>query len=93
MNSSFYLTDKQVEELLEGYIQVDDISKVPLGVHLHYCIDIDNQIFFGKGGFLYPNGGFLRNIDGLPDFVMLSNEPTGVPRRIPVENKIFYRKN
>ena len=77
------LSKEQIEKKLEDYKQVDDIMKVPLGVHLRYFSDIGGKLAFRMGGQLHKN-------TGLPDYVILSNGKS--QWSVQVKNTIFYRK-
>ena len=78
------LSKEQIEELLEDYNKVDDIYQVPLGVHMRYFSNIDGKMVFRRGGLLHKN-------TGLPDFVILAQNPTGKPGwSVQVKDTIFY---
>jgi len=77
------LSKEQIEKKLEDYKKVDDIMKVPLGVHLRYFSDVNGKLAFRMGGQLHKN-------TGLPDYVILSNGKT--QWSVQVKNTIFYRK-
>lgn len=80
------LSKEQIEELLEDYKEVEDIMKVPLGVHLRYFTLINGKQCFRRGGLLHKN-------TGLPEYVILSSSPTGNPGwSVQVKNTTFYRK-
>ena len=80
------LSKEQIEEKLEDYKKVDDIFKVPLGVHLRYFSNINGKMVFRMGGLLHKN-------TGLPDYVILSTTPTGKPGwSVQVKDTLFYRK-
>jgi hypothetical protein len=80
------LSKEQIEELLEDYKKVDDIYQVPLGVHMRYFSNIDGKMVFRRGGLLHKN-------TGLPEFVILAQNPTGKPGwSVQVKDTIFYRK-
>ena len=77
------LSKEQIEKKLEDYKKVDDIMKVPLGVHLRYFSDVNGKLAFRMGGQLHKN-------TGLPEYVILSN---GTAQwSVQVKNTIFYRK-
>lgn len=78
------LSKEQIEEKLEDYTKVEDISKVPLGVHMRYFSNVGGKMLFRMGGQLKQN-------TGLPDYVMLSNG-TAKPWSVQVKDTIFYRK-
>lgn len=80
------LSKEQIEEKLEDYVKVDDIYKVPLGVHMRYFSNINGKLVFRMGGLLHKNAG-------LPDYVILSTSPTGKPGwSVQIKDTIFYRK-
>ena len=80
------LSKEQIEEKLEDYVKVDDIYKVPLGVHMRYFSNINGKMVFRMGGLLHKN-------TGLPEYVILSTTPTGKPGwSVQVKDTIFYRK-
>lgn len=80
------LSKEQIEELLEDYKKVDDIYQVPLGVHMRYFSNIDGKMVFRRGGLLHKN-------TGLPEFVILAQNPSGKPGwSVQVKDTIFYRK-
>ena len=78
------LTKDEINEKLQDYKLVEDISTVPLGTHLRY--------FTMKGGVkLFRMGGNLkRNLD-LPNFVVLQNA-VGVEWTVQIKNTTFYKK-
>jgi hypothetical protein len=78
------LTKEEINEKLEDYKLVDDISKVPLGTHLRYFVEKNGQKLFRMGGNL------KRNLD-LPKFIILENA-TGVQWTVQVKDTTFYKK-
>jgi len=77
------LTAEEIEALLEDYTQVEDIYKVPIGVHLRYFITKD-------GKRLFRTGGLLSKTDGLPSFVIINN---GIKSwSVQTKDTIFFRK-
>ena len=77
------LTPDEIENLLDDYISVDDISKVPIGSHLRYFITKN-----GKQQFRI--GGFLKSITGLPDYILMDNKKVSWP--VQMEGATFFRK-
>jgi hypothetical protein len=77
------LSKEQVEEKLQDYKKIDDIFKVPLGVHMRYFIKKDGQLLFRLGGQFHKN-------TGLPDYVILTNGKT--QWSVQVKDTIFYVK-
>lgn len=80
------LSKEQIEELLEDYKKVDDIYQVPLGVHMRYFSNVNGKMVFRRGGLLHKN-------TGLPEYVILSQNPSGKPGwSVQVKDTTFYRK-
>jgi len=80
------LSNADIKILLKDYIIVEDISKVPIGIHVRYFIN-DPEI--KKKKFRY--GGFITKIDPLGRYIMLSNGTTQ-PWSVQIPNTIFYKK-
>lgn len=78
------LTKEEINEKLEDYKLVDDISKVPLDTHLRYFVKKDNEMLFRMGGNL------KRNLD-LPNYIVLKNA-VGAEWTVQVKDTIFYKK-
>lgn len=78
------LTKEEINEKLEDYKLVDDISKVPLDTHLRYFIKKDGEMLFRMGGNL------KRNLD-LPNYVVLKNA-LGTEWTVQVKDTLFYKK-
>lgn len=78
------LTKDEINEKLQDYKLVDDISKVPLGTHLRYFIMKDGNKLFRMGGNL------KRNLD-LPKFVVLVNA-LGTEWTVQIKDTTFYKK-
>ena len=78
------LTKEEINEKLEDYKKVDDISKVILGTHLRYFTEKD-------GTKLFRMGGNLKNNFGLPKYVILVNA-LGKEWTVQTANTIFYKK-
>ena len=78
------LTKEEINEKLEDYKLVDDISKVSLDTHLRYFVKKDNEMLFRMGGNL------KRNLD-LPNFIVLKNA-VGAEWTVQVKDTIFYKK-
>ncbi len=78
------LTKDEINEKLQDYKLVDDISKVSIGTHLRYFTIKDGIKLFRMGGNL------KRNLD-LPKFVVLVNA-LGTEWTVQVKDTIFYKK-
>lgn len=78
------LTDDDVAEKLFNYDKVSDIYKVPLGTHLRYFVIVDNDTT------KFRLGGYLYRVDGLPDYVILSNG--GRTWSVQTKTAVFYQK-
>lgn len=91
------LTAEEIKEKLEDYIEVEDISKVPLNTHIRYFKEEINDK--GKKTKVFRMGGFLVNKNNYDKYVILSNVPdTGVINNnkktwsVNTKTSIFYRK-
>ena len=91
------LTDDDIKAKLEDYVEVDDISKVPLNTHLRYFTERINEK--KKKEKVFRLGGFLINKSNYEKYVILSNVPeTGFinPSKktwsVNTQKSIFYRK-
>lgn len=78
------LTKEEINEKLEDYKLVDDISKVPLDTHLRYFVKKGDTMLFRMGGNL------KRNLD-LPNYIVLKNA-LGAEWTVQVKDTIFYKK-
>jgi len=78
------LTKEEINDKLQDYKLVDDISKVPLGTHLRYFVIKNGVKLFRMGGNL------KRNLD-LPKFIVLVNA-LGAEWTVQVKDTIFYKK-
>lgn len=78
------LTKDEINQKLEDYKLVDDISKVSLDTHLRYFIKKDGEMLFRMGGNL------KRNLD-LPNYVVLKNA-LGTEWTVQVKDTLFYKK-
>ena len=78
------LTKDDINEKLQDYKLVDDISTVPLGTHLRYFTMKDGIKLFRMGGNL------KRNLD-LPKFIILVNA-LGVEWTVQIKDTTFYKK-
>ena len=96
------LTDKlsaeEIKEKLEDYIEVEDISKVPLNTHIRYFTEKEDKDK-NKKIKVFRLGGFLVNKNNYDKYVILSNVPdTGVINAnkktwsVNTKTSIFYRK-
>ncbi len=78
------LTKDDINEKLEDYKLVDDISKVPLDTHLRYFVKKGDTMLFRMGGNL------KRNLD-LPNYIVLKNA-LGTEWSVQVKDTVFYKK-
>lgn len=82
------LTEEEIEEKLEDYIEVDDISKIPLRTHIRYFITtIDKN---GSSIRKFRLGGILIDKDHAETYIRLSNG--NLTWSVQVNNATFYRK-
>jgi len=92
------LSATEIKEMLESYVEVEDISKVPLNTHLRYFTEKKNDKT-GKKEKVFRMGGFLVNKNNYDKYVILSTAPnTGVINNmaktwtVQVKGAKFYRK-
>ena len=78
------LSKEDIQDKLADYSKVEDIYKVPLGVHLRYFVKKDGQMLFRMGGQLFKN-------NGLPEYVILKSG-TNAQWSVQIKDTIFYRK-
>jgi hypothetical protein len=78
------LSKEEIQEKLADYSKVEDIYKVPLGVHLRYFVKKDGQMLFRMGGQLFKN-------NGLPEYVILKSG-TNAQWSVQIKDTVFYRK-
>lgn len=91
------LTDDDIKAKLEDYVEVDDISMVPLNSHVRYFTERINEK--KKKEKVFRLGGFLINKSNYEKYVILSNVPeTGFINPIKktwsvnTKTSIFYKK-
>ena len=82
------LTATEIKEKLEDYIEVDDISNVPLNTHIRYFSKIKQKS--GKTKKVFRLGGFLKNKNNAEKFVILTNGSASWS--VQVKSSIFFRK-
>ena len=92
------LTSEDIKNKLEDYIEVEDISKVPLNTHIRYFTEVEDKVK-NKKIKVFRLGGFLVNKNNYDKYVVLSNTPeTGVINNnkktwsVNTKTSIFYRK-
>ena len=78
------LTKDEINEKLQDYKLVEDISEVLIGTHLRYFVIKDGVKLFRMGGNL------KRNLD-LPKFVILVNA-LGTEWSVQIKDTTFYKK-
>jgi hypothetical protein len=78
------LSKEEIQDKLADYSKVEDIYKVPLGVHLRYFVKKDGQMLFRMGGQLFKN-------NGLPEYVILKSG-TNAQWSVQIKDAVFYRK-
>jgi hypothetical protein len=78
------ITIEDIENKLEDYIKVSDLTQITLGTHIRYFIIEKN------GNKKYRPGGFLIHNDGLPKYIRLTNNK--ITWSVQVNNTVFFRK-
>jgi len=82
------MTEDEIEEKLEDYVEIEDIFKVPLNSHIRYYTLIP-----GKDGEIkkaFRLGGQLKNKDNADKYIILSNGK--VTWTVQIDTSILYRK-
>ena len=82
------ITEDEIKEVLEDYIECDDVSKVPIGTHLRYFITTTNQKGNTERKFRF--GGFLKNKDNCDKYIILSNNT--ISWSVQIDNTTFFKK-
>lgn len=92
------LTEEDIQSKLEDYIEIQDISKIPLNTHLRYFTEKYDEKTKKKIR-VFRMGGFLINKNNYDKYVVLSNIPdSGVINNnkltwsVNTKTSIFYRK-
>lgn len=77
------LTTEEIEAKLEDYTKVEDLYKIPIGVHIRYFTK-------KNGSTLFRLGGMLTKADGLPDYIILNNGSKSWS--VQTKDTTFFRK-
>ena len=89
------LTMEEIKEKLEDYVEIDDISVVPLDTHLRYFAEVTDEKT-GKKKKIFRLGGFLKNKNNYDKYVVLSSTPSsfsnGKTWSANTKTSIFYKK-
>lgn len=83
------LTDAEIKEKLDNYIEVEDMSKVSVGSHIRYFVTEVNKKT-GETTRKFRLGGTLTNKDNADKYVILSNGR--VSWSVQVGSASFYKK-
>ncbi|ANB50419.1 hypothetical protein [Powai lake megavirus] len=78
------LSQDEINEKIQGYSQVDDISQVPVNTHIRYFITQDD------GSYAFRMGGFLKDKSNSDKYVVLTNGKNHWS--VQVKDTIFLRK-
>ncbi len=92
------LTAEEIKEKLEDYLEVEDVSTIPLNAHVRYFTEKYDEKK-KKATKVFRLGGFLVNKNKYEEYVVLSSVPdTGVINAqkktwsVNTKTSIFYRK-
>ena len=77
------LSKDEIEDLLEDYVEIKDMNKIPVNTHVRYFVTKNNKR-------LFRTGGLLINNSGLPDYVVLSNGKQSWS--VQTKGTIFFKK-
>ena len=83
------MTAKQIAQKLEGYIEVTDLSKVPINTHLRY-FSLRKNLETNKVEKKFRIGGFLKKKDQVDKYIILTNNTASWS--VDTQKSIFYRK-
>jgi hypothetical protein len=83
------MTAKQIAQKLEGYIEVTDLSKVPINTHLRY-FSLRKNLETNKLEKKFRIGGFLKKKDQVDKYIILTNNTASWS--VDTQKSIFYRK-
>ena len=76
------LTPKQIQELLENYVEVDNIKDVALDTHIRYFTK-------DKGIKKFRTGGFLLNKANSDKYIILTNRK--ISWSVDTKNSILFK--
>lgn len=82
------MTEEEIEEKLEDYLEVTDIKTVPLKTHIRYYTLIPDDSGVLKK--VFRLGGQLKNKDNADKYIVLSNG--SVSWTVQIDTSILYRK-
>lgn len=82
------MTEEEIDEKLEDYIEITDIKKVPINSHIRYFTLIPDDKGQLKKSFRL--GGFLKNKDNADKYIILTNN--SVSWTVQIDTSILYRK-
>jgi hypothetical protein len=82
------ITDSEIEDALNDYIECEDISKVPLGAHIRYFITTTDKKGNVERKFRF--GGFLKNKDNCDKYIILTNNT--ISWSVQIDNTTFFKK-
>lgn len=77
------LTSENIRDLLEDYVEIDNLANVPLKSHIRYFVKNNGNIKFRMGGYLF-------NKNGLPKYIVLSNGKKSWS--VQTDNTTFFKK-
>ncbi len=83
------MTEQDIEEALDGYVEVEDMSQVPINTHIRY-FTIETNKKTGKTTKKFRLGGFLLNKSDYKKYVVLTNGKNSWS--VNSKKSIFYRK-
>uniref|UniRef100_A0A3Q8U858 Uncharacterized protein n=1 Tax=Megavirus baoshan TaxID=2496520 RepID=A0A3Q8U858_9VIRU len=78
------LSQDEINEKIQGYSQVDDISQIPVNTHIRYFITQDD------GSIAFRMGGFLKDKSNADKYIVLTNGKNHWS--VQVKDTIFLRK-
>jgi hypothetical protein len=82
------ITESEIEDALNDYIECEDISKVPLGAHIRYFTTTTDKKGNVERKFRF--GGFLKNKDNCDKYIILTNNT--ISWSVQIDNTTFFKK-
>lgn len=82
------MTEEEIQEKLEDYIEISDIKTVPLKTHIRYYTLIPDAS--GTLKKVFRLGGQLKNKDNADKYIILSNGT--ISWTVQIDTSILYRK-
>jgi len=84
------LTEEEIKDKLEDYVEIEDIFKVPIGTHIRYFTLAPDKNNSGKLKKVFRLGGQLKNKDNCDKYIILSNG--SITWTVQMDTSTLYKK-